>query len=92
MILNNTIQHSLLEEGGLSQMVHTLTFKFRITEVERYILRSLAGRLKSSQAEAIRILIYRAADDIGIDYEVDKMGPKNNRKKDRLPLLGLDDV
>jgi len=44
-------------------------FTFLCTPLEKQLLRAIASQLKRSQSDAIRILIYRAADELGIDDE-----------------------
>ena len=42
-------------------------FTFLCTVQERNILRAISEKLKRSQGDTVRILIYRAADEIGIE-------------------------
>lgn len=41
-------------------------FTFICSPLDRHLLAAVASQLKRSQGDAIRILIYRAADDLGI--------------------------
>ena len=46
-----------------------IRFTFLCNLDERRLISSIAQQLNRSQGDAIRILLYRAADDLGIDDE-----------------------
>jgi hypothetical protein len=51
-----------------------IRFTFLCNEIERSLLSAIARRLRRSQGDAIRLLLYRAADDLGISSENQETG------------------
>ena len=49
--------------------MRTIRFTISLSYLERQLLRAIAEKLQRSQGDTLRILMYRAADDFGIDDE-----------------------
>ena len=50
-------------------IVRTERFTFICSKLDRELLAAIATKLNRSQGDAIRILIYRAADELGISLD-----------------------